>query len=294
MSSPNIEKTLIFKQTYVYKDLKGPHFNPNWHFHPEFQLSYIAEGKGTRFIGDHLQDFKEGDLVLTGPNLPHLWRSDDAYFQKDSTLTTRGLVVYFDRLLFNELLLEKEEFYDVYRLVENSTRGIHFYGDITEKVRDNLLCIPDERGFRKIIRLLEIIDLLAASQDYKLLASPGYCNFFKDDDADKMRQVYDYVMSHFRTKISLSEIASLLNMTPTSFCRYFKPRANKTFIQFVNEIRIGHARKLLVEDNLNINQISYECGFNTLSNFNRQFKQMVEMSPQEYRRIFLNIKSSLS
>jgi AraC-like DNA-binding protein len=294
MSGPNIEKTLTSKETFIFKDLTGPFFNPNWHFHPEFQISFIAEGKGTRFVGDQVVPFEEGDLVFTGPNLPHLWRSDDSYFSKNSNLTTRGLVIYFDHELLNASLLDKEEFYYINKLVENSARGMEFYGETRKKINKLLLNIADEKGFQRIIKLLEIIDILANSDEYNLLASPGYLNVFKGDDAEKMRLVYDYVMTNFKTKISLQEIASLLNMTTTSFCRYFRPRANKTFTRFVNDIRIGHARKLLLEDNLNISQISYECGFNALSNFNRQFKSIVNMSPHEYRRLFLNIQTSIS
>ncbi|MCK5443637.1 MAG: AraC family transcriptional regulator [Maribacter sp.] len=294
MSGPNIEKTLTSKETFIFKDLTGPFFNPNWHFHPEFQISFIAEGKGTRFVGDQVVPFEEGDLVFTGPNLPHLWRSDDAYFDKNSSLTTRGLVIYFDHELLNTSLLGKEEFYYINKLVENSARGMEFYGETRKKINKLLLRIADEKGFQRIIKLLEIINILANSDEYNLLSSPGYLNVFKGDDAEKMRLVYDYVMTNFRTKISLEEIASLLNMTTTSFCRYFRPRANKTFTRFVNDIRIGHARKLLLEDNLNISQISYECGFNALSNFNRQFKSIVNISPHEYRRLFLNIQTSIS
>ncbi|MBM1105727.1 AraC family transcriptional regulator [Aurantibacter crassamenti] len=294
MSSPNIEKTLTTKETFIFKDIVGPYFNPQWHFHSEYQISFIVEGKGTRFIGDNVHSFEEGDLVITGPSLPHLWRSDDLYFEKNSTLSTRGLVIYFDQELFSESLLDREEFYNLKKLVENASRGIEFYGETRKKIRSLLEHLSNERGFQRIIKLLEILDVLATSEEYNLLASPGYTNVFKGDDAEKMRLIYEYVMNNFKTKISLEEAAMLLNMTTTSFCRYFKPRANKTFTRFVNEIRIGHSRKLLLEDNLNISQISYECGFNALSNFNRQFKAITDMSPHEYRRLFLNIKSSLS
>lgn len=294
MSAPNIEKTLSTKETFVFKDITGPYFNPYWHFHNEFQISFIVKGKGTRFVGDHVEPFDEGELVLTGPNLPHLWRSDEAYFKKTSKLTTRGLVVYFDNDLLSTSLLRKEEFYAINKLVKNSARGMEFHGRTRKKIRKLLLEIPQVKGFQRILKLLEIIHILSESKDYNLLSSPGYTNLFKGDDAAKMRMVYDYVMSNFRTKIALEEIASLLNMTTTSFCRYFKPRANKTFIRFVNDIRIGHSRKLLLEDNLNISQISYECGYNTLSNFNRQFKASTKMCPQEYRSLFINIKTSIS
>lgn len=294
MRGPNIEKTLTSKETFIFKDLVGPFFNPKWHFHPEFQISFIAEGKGTRFVGDHVQTFKEGDLTLTGPNLPHLWRSDEIYFHPDSKLSTRGMVIYFDHELLSESLLDKEEFYKVNKLVENSVRGMEFYGETRDKINKLLPKIAEEKGFKRIIKLLEIIDLLSNSEDYNLLSSPGYTNVSKGEDVEKMRIVYEYVMTNFKSKIALEEIADMLNMTSTSFCRYFKPRANKTFSRFVNEIRIGHARKLLLEDNFNISQISYECGFLTLSNFNRQFKSIAKMSPHEYRKLFLDIKTSIS
>lgn len=293
MISPNIEKTLTGKETFLFKDLENNHFNPNWHFHPEFQISYIVRGTGTRFIGDHVETFQEDDLVFTGPDLPHLWRNDEAYFDENSTLSTRGLVIYFDHEFLSDSLLKKEEFYQVNRLLENSARGIKFYGTTQIKVKKLLFKIAEEKGFQKIITLMEIINLMANSTTYDLLSSPGYTNSLNGEDAEKISFVYQYVMTNFKNKIALEDIASMLNMTTTSFCRYFKPRANKTFTRFVNEIRIGHARKLLLEDNFNISQISYECGFNALSNFNRQFKSIVNMPPHEYRKLFLNLKTPI-
>lgn len=294
MSGPSIEKTLTSKQTFIFKDLTDKYFNPNWHFHTEFQISLILEGTGTRFVGDQIQSFGEGDLVLTGTNLPHLWRSDDAYYEKNSKLKTKAFVIYFDNNLLSSNLLEKEEFYKIKKLLVNSARGIEFYGETIKKIKKILIQLGKEKGFSRIIKLLEIIDVLSKSEDINLLASPGYnSNGLKSDDAEKMRIVYDYVMKNFKTKISLDEIADMLNMTTTSFCRYFKPRANKTFTRFVNDIRIGHARKLLLEDNYNISEISYECGFNALSNFNRQFKSITGKSPNEYRSLFLDIKARI-
>ncbi len=294
MLSPKIEKTLNSKEAFILKDQVGPYFNPNWHFHPEFQISLIVEGKGTRFVGDHVETFEEGDLVITGPNLPHLWRSDEAYFTKGSRLSTRGIVIYFDHEILGESLLEKEEFYRMNKLVEKSVRGMSIYGDSKEEIVELMMQIPNEKGFKRIIKLLEILDILANCKEYNLLASPGYSNVNKGVDVDKIRIVYDYVMKNFRTKISLDEVSDLLNMTTTSFCRYFKPRANKTFSSFVNEIRIGHARKLLLEDNYNISEICYECGFGTLSNFNRQFKSVTNLRPLEYRKLYLHIKTNIS
>jgi len=293
MRHPSVERTLNSKETFIMKDLVGPHFNPNWHFHPEFQISLIVNGNGTRFVGDSVQSFEDDDLVFTGPDLPHLWRSDQAYFEKDSTLKTRGIVIYFDHVLFSETLLQREEFYHINKLVEKSIRGMEIHGKSKAKIIELILQIPNEIGFKRVIKLMEIIDVLSTSKEYSLLSSPGYANVFKGDDVDKMRMVHTYVMDNFKSKISLDEVAALLNMTKTSFCRYFKPRANKTFSSFVNEIRIGHARKLLLEDNYNISEICYECGFYTLSNFNRQFKAVTDLKPLQYRKLFLQINTEI-
>ncbi len=203
MTIPSIEKTLRPKESFIFKDLVGSYFNPNWHFHPEFQISLIVKGKGTRFIGDHVRIFNEGDLVFTGPNLPHLWRSDEAYFEKDSKLKTRGLVIYFDHELFSKSLLEKEEFYKINKLIERSARGMEFYGTTKRKVIKLLLQVEKQSGFNRIIKLFEIVNLLAQSDDYNLLSSLGYNKMFKSEDTEKMRIVYEYVMTNFKTKISL-------------------------------------------------------------------------------------------
>lgn len=294
MHVPNIEKTLNPDELFLFKDNIRPHFNPNWHFHPELQISYIIKGKGTRFVADHVETFEEEDLVLTGPNVPHLWRSDEAYFNQNSNLSTRGLVVYFNSELLHNTLLQKNEFYQINKLIKNSARGIEFYGETKKEIKRLLLKLEKVKGFKGILILLEIIDVLSNSKNYRLLASPAYTNVLKANDTDKMSLVYEYVMTNFKNKIALEDISNMLNMTTTSFCKYFKPRANKTFTRFVNEIRIGHARKLLLQDNLNISEIGYECGFSTLSNFNKQFKSIAKMPPHEYRKLFLKIKTPIS
>ncbi|TLP71936.1 AraC family transcriptional regulator [Maribacter sp. ACAM166] len=294
MTVPNIEKTLNPNEIFLFKDLISPYFNPNWHFHPELQISFIVSGQGTRFVADHVETFEEEDLVLTGSNVPHLWRNDEAYFKQNSELSTRGLVIYFNQELLNEGLLQKNDFYHINKLLKNSARGIEFYGETKREIKWLLFKMEKAKGFKRIILLLEIINVLADSKNYNLLASPAYTNVLKADDTKKMSLVYEYVMTNFKSKIALEDISDMLNMTTTSFCKYFKPRANKTFTRFVNEIRIGHARKLLLEDNLNISEIAYECGFSTISNFNRQFKSIANMPPCEYRKLFLKIKTSIS
>jgi len=269
--------------------LRASHFDANWHFHPEYQLFIVLKGTGTRFVGDHVQPFKAGDLVLTGPNLPHLWRSDQEYFEGDKQLWTEGVVIYFPENFFANQFLEKIETYSIRQLLIRSTRGISFRGKTAEKVQRTMLSLLSKRDFDSVLQLLKILHVLAESDEYVLLANPGYTNSLKESDTERMNKVHAYVMKNFREKITLNEVAALANMTPSSFSRYFKTHANKTFSEFLAGIRIGYSCKLIIEKKMNITQTCYDSGFNTLSNFNRQFKALTQFTPMEYRRRYVGL-----
>jgi len=275
-------------QAFECSYLKAPHFDPNWHFHSEYQLFIVLSGTGTRFIGDHVQPFKAGDLVLTGPDLPHLWRSDLEYFE-DNKLWTEGIVVYFPEDFFGNQFLQKPEMYQIRQLLVKAARGISFRGRTAEKTKSMMLQLVKKKDFASILQLLNILQLLAASDEYDLLAHTGYINSLKESDTARMNRVHAYVMKNFREKITLAEVASLANMTPSSFSRYFKTHANKTFSGFLTGIRIGYSCKLLIEKKMNITQACYDSGFNTLSNFNKQFKAFTHYTPLAYKNRYRGI-----
>jgi AraC-like DNA-binding protein len=269
--------------------LTSPYFDPNWHFHSEYQLFVVLKGTGTRFIGDHVQPFKPGDFVMTGPNLPHLWRSDPEYFEGDKSLETRGVVVYFPEDFFTSRFLDKMESLEIKQLLMRSARGIAYHGGASAKATDMMLQLMDAENFEGILQLLRILQFLARSDEYVLLANPGYSNSLKESDTERMNKVHAYVMKNFREKITLEEVSAIANMTPSSFSRYFKTHANKTFSEFLTGIRIGYSCRLLIEKNVNITQACYDSGFNTLSNFNRQFKAYTHTTPMEYRQRYLGL-----
>jgi AraC-like DNA-binding protein len=269
--------------------LKAPHFDPNWHFHSEYQLFIVLKGTGTRFIGDHVAPFKPGDLVLTGPNLPHLWRSDPEYFESDDQLSTEGIVVYFPEGFFDNHFLQKMEAMQLRQLLGRAERGLSYRGRTVDRVREMMFKLVENEDFEGILQLLNILQVLSQSEEYTLLANPGYSNSLKDSDTERMNKVHAYVMKHFREKITLEEVAAMANMTASSFSRYFKTHANKTFSEFLTGIRIGYSCKLLIEKKINVTQACYDSGFNTLSNFNRQFKVFTHTTPVEYRRRYLGI-----
>lgn len=283
MKSPLQKSPIPANHAFVAKELIAPNFDPNWHFHPEYQLFVVLEGSGTRFIGDHVKAFKAGDMVFTGPNLPHLWRSDHEYFEGNADLYTHGIVIYFHQDFLSKSFLKKEETILLDHLFSKAYRGMEISGktarQLTQMMKELLLL----EGFERVLQLLHILHILSKTHDYRYIASASYRNTLKDSDTERMNTVHAFVLKNFRNKISLDEVAALANMAPSSFSRYFKTHTNKTFSEFVSEIRIGHACKLLIEKEISIAQACYESGFLTLSNFNRQFKGITQKSPQEYR-----------
>ncbi|MEO5995841.1 MAG: AraC family transcriptional regulator [Chitinophagaceae bacterium] len=283
------KSSIPFTQIFFARDLREKHFDPIWHSHSEFQLFVVLEGTGTRFIGDSIKRFHPGELILTGPHLPHLWRSDEAYFEKNSNLKTRGIVVYLNEHFLGEHLLEKEEMLSIKKLFHKSMMGLDFYGDKKIQVITMLHELVLLTGLESVILLLKILQILSESKQYHFISHTSYEDPFKQSETDRINTVFDYVMKNFRKKILLEEIAELVHMTPTSFSRYFTMKNNKTFSAFISEIRIKHACKLLTETEHQISDICYDCGFNTLSNFNKQFKEVMFKIPSAYRKEFLTI-----
>lgn len=265
-------------------ELIESHFDSNWHFHPHYQVFTVLEGSGTRFIGDDIRHFEAGDTVFLGPNIPHLWRSDRAYFEGNPELKTHGIVVYFTEDFLGEHFFQKPEMHMLRQLLEKGKRGLDIMGNARDYVKKSLKELVITDGFGAILEILTTLHILSQSSEVSYITSLGYVNTHKVSETERMQKVHEYVMKHFKEEIRLNEVAALTNMTEAAFCRYFKSRTNKTFSDFVSEIRVGYACKLLVEERLSVTQICYESGFNTVSNFNRQFKNLTNKSPLQYQK----------
>lgn len=276
----------------LVRHLIDPHFDPRWHFHPEYQLFVVLQGTGRRFIGDQAQRFGPGDLVLTGPNLPHVWRSDEAYFEKDSGLLTEGIVVYFRDVILNDGLLETQEGLKIRQLLGHSERGLSFYGATQQRVISQLRELVQAEGFDRILGLLQILHELSLSEEYQVLSRHGYAKLGKVADHDRMEKVVSYIMARFAEPIRLRDVAAVARMSETAFCRYFKEHTNLSLFQFISELRIGYACKLLAEEDLSVARIAYQCGYSTLSNFNRQFKAISGLTPREYKRKYAEVRTA--
>lgn len=282
-----IQKAKILESNIFFaRELKEKHFDPTWHAHDEYQLFLVVRGTGTRFIGNTVKQFGAGDLTFLGPNMPHLWRSDETYFDVNTDDSSHGLVVYFHKDALTPFM-DKEEMAQVKALFEKLAYGLEITGKTVGTIRQLMADLVHLHGIESIIQFFKILDMLAHTKDYHLLHNQAYTYLLKEEETNRINLVYNYVARNFRNPILIEEPASLLNMTPSSFSRYFRMKTSKSFSNFLTEVRIRNACNLLsIAETKSIAQICYESGFNTLSNFNKQFKAVMGITPKEYRRMF--------
>ncbi len=251
---------------------------PHWHFHPEYEIVYISNGHGKRHIGDHISYYEDGDLIFLGPNLPHFGFAEELFEEHIE------IVVQMKEDFLGQDFLSKPEMEAISRLFERSRKGISFRGELKQEVGRRLQSMMQLGGFERMLELLAILQLMARSTEYIPLNASGFALEVNAQDQRRIEAVYTYVESGFQEEINLDEAASRVSMTVPAFCRYFKKLTRKTFSQFVNEFRIAHACRLLGDDSLTIAAVSFDSGFNNLSHFNRQFKNITGISPRDYRK----------
>ena len=252
--------------------------NASWHFHPELELVYVNKGQGKRHIGNHLSYFNNSQLLLIGPNLPHNGFTD--------RLTTNGFetLIQFKEDFLGKDFFEIPEMKKIKELFERSKKGILFGSETKIKVGDKIENLVEKEGFKKLLVFLEILNILSKTSDYTILNVDGYAVETELQDSSKLDRIYTYINTNFKDHISLDQIANVANMTVPAFCRYFKKVTGKTFTKLVNEYRVVHATKLLSESMMSITDISFECGFNNFSHFNKIFKEITGKNASGYRK----------
>lgn len=276
-----IDRSCLDNTSFSTQVNKMPHFLKIWHYHPELELGLNLESEGTRFIGDSIEKFEPGELILIGENLPHMWLNDEKYFEKDSNLLARSVGVHFKKNYLGNTFFNTPEMSHILELFNRAQFGIKFL-KIDNETIEEIQEMAALGGFDKSIRFLMILNKLARHKEYKLLASEGYVNSFRIHKNETLDKVYAYIFKNFKKEITLQDVADIAHMNPSAFSRFFKRVNNKTFSTYITEIRIGYACKLLMENKYNINEICYESGFNNISNFNRKFKIIVKCSPSTY------------
>jgi AraC-like DNA-binding protein len=268
----------------------NPYFYNQWHYHEELELTYIRKGAGTRFVGDHIERFRAGDLVLLGSNLPHFWRSEDKYFQEGNTELCESTVVHFSPDLLAPTFNHLPEFADIQSLFSRARRGLRLTGESRQIVAGLMAELFRTEGLERLLLLIQILQVIATCPHTTYLSSLGFSYSLNKSYTQRLAKVYNHTLANFSRKILLAEVAAIANLTPNAFCRYFKNHTRKTYSQFLLEIRVGHACKLLIEDKMSISQICLESGFQDPSNFNRYFKAITNQSPKAFLKLHQQAK----
>lgn len=258
-------------------------FKAPFHYHPELELVYIVESFGKRIIGDNTGTFNEGDMVFIGSNLPHAWISDEIFRSKNTPHDPKAIVLYFNKNIFSQGFYEIKEAIKLNELFKAAEKGICVNGKTKAVIEIKLKALLHKEDFEKIIGLFEILHILSQSDDMSFVVSDGYASQLKHAKTDRLAEVYKYVEQNFKDNISLSIISGISNLAPQSFCRLFKKRTGKSFVAYLNELRVKQACKYLAETDWTIAEIAYNSGFKTVSNFNKLFKSVTGSSPTIYK-----------
>jgi AraC-like DNA-binding protein/quercetin dioxygenase-like cupin family protein len=268
------------EEGFAFKAVRSSGFNCPWHFHPEFELISVLQGCGYRIVGDSISRLGAGDLVLVGPGLPHIWQQEPESGEPESV---HFLLIQFEDKFLAEGLLRLPAMEPVQRLLHRAARGLHIVGQTQHDVGALMQGMASERGMERVVRFLEILTLLAASEDCEPIASAGFGAGTSLFDQDRMDRVFQFLNTRVSDSVRLSQAAQLVGLSEGAFSRFFRSHTGKTFPAFVNELRIGRACHLLMEEDLNITEIAFQCGFTNLSNFNRQFLRLKGLSPRQFR-----------
>jgi AraC-like DNA-binding protein len=272
--------------SFIHINWECNYFDKAWHFHKEYELVLIDHTKGTRFIGDKVDFIKENDLMLIGPNIPHLYRNTEEYYQNKG-LIARSSFIHFTDDFLGDHFFDLPEMKLVRRLLDRSALGLEILGKANRYVKNKLQEMESVPPANKLIKLMEVLVYLSTSKEVETTLSRSFIAN-NSSDTDKIDAVFQFILKNFKNEIYIEEIADKLNMSAASFSRYFKHHTRKTFSNYVTEIRISHACRLLMEGNHSISEICYKSGFENLSNFYRHFKKHTGLIPKDYKERFLS------
>ncbi|RQO70325.1 AraC family transcriptional regulator [Pedobacter sp. KBW06] len=257
------------------------------HYHEEYELNLILHAKGAkRIVGDHIDTIEDAELVFIGPNLYHAWFTHQCKSEEILEIT-----IQFHKDLFDERLLKRNQLNFISNMFERSQKGILFSAETIERLSPRLLSLSQKKGFDSVLELFSILHDLSISRNMRTLSNSSFNNEQFNYNSRRIEKAFDYMNANYNRGISLEEVAKVASMPEVSFSRFIKKRTGSTFIDSLNEIRLGHATKLLISSTQTIAEIAYKCGFNNISNFNRIFKKKKNCTPKEFRDSFSGTRS---
>lgn len=272
-NTPEAFRVQVDDMPYLYNHL---------HQHPEVQLTLIKESYGTLIAGDYVGHFHPGDIFVIGSNQPHVFRNDEKFFRKKSRAV--AITLFFDETTLGQGFWQLQEVKPLQQFLKNSSGGFRITGKKKKLLAEKINALVSKEGIEKLISFLQIMKELCSRKELMPLSKPVIQRSIKTYDGNRLNKVLEFTFKEFHRTITLKEVSSLANLTPEAFCKYFKTRTRKTYINFLNEIRINHACRLLAEDK-SISDVCYDSGFTNLSNFNRVFKKIRKVSPREWRSL---------
>lgn len=253
-----------------------------FHFHPEHEIILILEGSGQRMVGDSITEFTAVDLCMFGANLPHTFYTKG--LSKNEAI--KQIVIQFHEGFLGPGFFDRKHFNQIKDLLQRSSQGLMFPAETNNSIIQKIIALVGKSPAETVIGLLDILHNLSLATDYSFMSSPGFAHELSVDESTRMSKVYDYIFDNFKRDLSLKDVASVAYLSPSAFCRYFKKFTRKTLSEFLIELRIGYACKLLQSNNMGISQVSMDAGFNSVSYFNRKFKALKGETPMEYQKHF--------
>ncbi len=274
--------------SFVLRRDVGVSMKNNWHYHPEYELLFIKNSCGSWLIGDYEGPFKSGDVILLGSNIPHSFIHDNIYLGSAAN-QGESLVALFEPSILGDTFLNLPESADIKNLLKLSIRGLKLTGSTKDEIGNIMDGWQEVSKGRKLINLLTILQIISEKKEYEILASGGFNPGTEKSSNDRLDTVIEYTYYNYHKQITISEVASLINMGIHTFCRFFKEKTKKTYMQFLMEVRIGQACRLLIEDDMHVGEAGYVCGYNSVSHFNHQFKVIKNKSPLEFKRNYFSL-----
>jgi AraC-like DNA-binding protein len=272
--------------SFVVKFFDYNYYPTPWHYHPEYEIVMVTESTGKRFIGDHISEFRPGNLAFLGPNIPHTYRNDDKYYEQGSALRAKSIVIHFTEASLGKDFMQLPEARVLNKLFERSLCGLDILSGTYQKVSKKLYDIVSLSGLKRWLCLIDILLDIAESKKVMPITKTPHTGY-NEKESKRLCNVFEWITTNFEKEIRLSEAAQIAGMNENAFSRFFSQRTRKTFSEFIQELRLQKAAKLLVENDMTITQVCYECGYNNVSNFNRQFLNHYQMNPMSYRKTFL-------
>lgn len=287
--SAKFEKTIQNQDESFYIGIFQDNLEKStWHYHNNYEISFITEGSGKRIVADSIKEFQPGDLVFIGPNLPHVWIADKDTPAPSSRTLEMVFLQFADNIIGTQIK-ELPEFKNIAKALVASERGIHILGQTLNEVSELMLQLPYLKSFDRMLQFFKILDIIGKSNSLDHLASKEYLKSRFTNGNRRIALIHDYLMKNYRDEVNLGNLASLVNMAEGSLCRFFKSNMGLTIFEFLNKIKVEFACKLLMDEDLSITEVCLDSGFNNLSHFNKQFKKYTGVSPKEYRRKFKSL-----